>query len=42
MAVTTRTKINFSALVTVFDYPILFAFYNVGEVRYNWTGVCAD
>ena len=23
------------------DYPILLAFYNVGKVTYNWTGVRA-
>ena len=23
------------------DCPTLFAFYNVGKVRYNWIGVCA-
>ena len=23
------------------DYPSLFPFYKIGEVRYNWTGACA-
>ena len=23
------------------DYPILFAFYNFGKVRYNWIRLCA-
>ena len=34
-------KINTSAIVTLCDCPILFAFYNVGKGSYNWTGVCA-
>ena len=27
------------AVVTIGDCHILFAFYNVGKVSYNWTGV---
>ena len=34
-------KINTCAIVTIRDCPILFAFYNVGKVSYNWTGVRA-
>ena len=25
-------------IVSICDCPILFAFYNVGKVRYNWIG----
>ena len=32
-------KINTCAIVTICDCHILFAFYNVGKVSYNWTGV---
>ena len=32
-------KINTGAIVTIFDCPILFAFYIVGKVRYWWIGV---
>ena len=31
---------NTCAIVAIFcDYLILFAFYNVGEERYNWIGL---
>ena len=32
-------KINTGPIVTIFDCPILFAFYIVGKVRYKWIGV---
>ena len=36
----TSLKINTGQIVTIFDCPILFAFYIVGQVRYKWIGVC--
>ena len=35
----TSLKINTGQMVTIFDFPILFAFYIVGKVRYKWIGV---
>ena len=35
----TSLKINTSPIVTIFDCPILFAFYIVGKVRYKGIGV---
>ena len=35
----TSLKINTGQMVTIFDCPILFAFYIVGKVRYKWIGV---
>ena len=35
----TSLKINTGQIVTIFDCPILFAFYIVGKVRYKWIGV---
>ena len=35
----TSLKMNTGPIVTIFDCPILFAFYNVGKVRYKWIGV---
>ena len=35
----TSLKINIGPIVTIFDCPILFAFYIVGKVRYKWIGV---
>ena len=35
----TSLKINTGPIVTIFDCPILFAFYIVGKVRYKWIGV---
>ena len=32
-------KINTGPIVTIFDCPILFAFYIVGKVRHKWIGV---
>ena len=32
-------KINTAQIVTIFDCPILFAFYIVGKVRCKWIGV---
>jgi len=32
----TSLKINTGQMVTIFDCPILFAFYIVGKVRYKW------
>ena len=32
-------KTNTGPIVTIFDCPILFAFYIVGKVRYTWIGV---
>ena len=34
-------KINNRAIGTICDCPILFAFYNIGKVSYNWTSVRA-
>ena len=34
-------KINTCPIVTICDCLILFAFYNVGKLNYNWTGVRA-
>ena len=39
MARKTSLKINTGAIVTIFDCPILFAFYFVGKVRFKWSGV---
>ena len=36
---TTSLKINTGPIVTIFDSPILFAFYIVGKARYKWIGV---
>ena len=38
MTTATARKINTCAIVTIRDCHILFAFYNVGKVSYNWTG----
>ena len=35
----TSLKINTNPIVTIFDCPILFAFYVIGKVRYKWIGV---
>ena len=35
----TSLKINTGPIVTIFDCPILMAFYIVGKVRYTWIGV---
>ena len=35
----TSLKINTSPIVTIFDCPILFAFYIVGKIRYKWIGM---
>ena len=35
----TSLKINTGPMVTIFDCPILFAFYIVGKVLYKWIGV---
>ena len=35
----TSLKINTRPIVTIFDCPILFAFYIVGKVRYKWIDV---
>ena len=35
----TLLKINTGPIVTIFDCPILFAFYIVGKGRYWWIGV---
>ena len=35
----TSLKINTGPIVTIFDCPILFAFYVVGKVRFKWIGV---
>ena len=32
-------KINTGPIMTIFDCPILRAFYIVGKVRYKWIGV---
>ena len=32
-------KINTAQIVTIFECPILFAFYIIGKVRYKWIGV---
>ena len=32
-------KINTGPIVTIFDCPVLFAFYIVGKVRHKWIGV---
>ena len=44
LAMTTATtgkrhlKMNTCVIVTIRDCHILFAFYNVGKISYNWTG----
>ena len=38
MTKATALKINTGPIVTIFDCPILFAFY-IGKVRYRWIGV---
>ena len=35
----TSLEINTGPIVTIFDCPILLAFYIVGKVRYRWIGV---
>jgi len=35
----TSLKINTGPILTIFDCPILFAFYIVGKVRYKWIDV---
>ena len=35
----TSLKINTGPKVTIFDCPILFAFYVIGKVRYRCIGV---
>ena len=37
----TALEINTCAVVTLGECHMLFAFYNVGKVSYNWTGVRA-
>ena len=36
MARKTSLKINTGPIVTIFDCPIVFAFYVLGKVRYKW------